>query len=96
MEALLAIIVANFWQLLIIGALLRHKSMWTYGILMLFFYLFWGYKAWLFWVAFVLIFIADPIDLLSGRMKSKYENRIKELENKLNEVEDRLKDPDYK
>lgn len=88
MESILSIIENNFWQLLIIIALLSHRTCWKYGIMLLFFQLIVGYREWIYWIIFILTFFIDVLDI-NDNMKTYYEKRIKELE-------DRLKDPDYR
>jgi len=88
MEQLIEIIVNNFWQLLIIIALLSHRSCWKYGIFLLFTELFWGFKWYLYTIVFIFAFIFDVFDL-NQKMKSQYERKIKDLE-------DKLRDPDYR
>lgn len=88
METVLSIIENNFWQLLIIIALLSHRTCWKYGIMLLFSHLIVGYKEWIYWIIFTLTFFIDVFDI-NDNMRTYYEKRIKELE-------DKLKDPDYR
>ena len=91
---IISIIRDNFWQFLIIIALLNNNRYRTYGLLLLFTHLWAGYQSYAYVIVFIIIFLTTIVFTVDAKdyntsQKEAYERRIKELEDKVKELSNR-------
>ena len=97
---IIPIIKDNFWQFLIIIALLKSNRYYQVGLLLLFSHLFIGYHWYMYVLALAIILLSSitfsSTNNISNKEKEDYETRIKELETKLKDDEIRIENMERK
>lgn len=80
---ILGIIKSNFWQLLIIFALLRKRDYFKYGLVLLYIHLFYGYKWYCYLGAYILTLVFHKSE---NDINDEIYNRLEDLENKIDKI----------